>query len=179
MDHTMPQEFEATQKFPLEKMREGLKEYYSIYQYNHHDLHIPRYLMDLLGHNLAFRFCEYHRGTRQLRKKDLEKLVYSGVGILISLYSPTEAVKFLTKKTFQSLPICCTTLDECLWCKTKTFYLHEHHFPIPKSMGGKETVKICPNCHSEYHALVDYKIFKIKHEIIEILDLHKELNLNQ
>ena len=26
---------------------------------------------------------------------------------------------------------------------------------------------------------IDYKIFKIKHEIIEILDLHKELNLNQ
>lgn len=41
----------------------------------------------------------------------------------------------------------------CNWCNIKTFVLHEHHYPIPKSKGGTETVLICPNCHHEYHSI--------------------------
>lgn len=41
----------------------------------------------------------------------------------------------------------------CGWCKAKSITLHEHHFPIPRKDGGKETVKICPNCHYGYHYL--------------------------
>ena len=39
----------------------------------------------------------------------------------------------------------------CQWCGISTSVLHEHHYPIPKIEGGKLTVNICPNCHSEYH----------------------------
>ena len=41
----------------------------------------------------------------------------------------------------------------CAWCGCKTTLLHKHHFPIPKRMGGKETVEICSNCHNEFHVL--------------------------
>ena len=44
--------------------------------------------------------------------------------------------------------------DSCEWCGTKTFALQEHHYPIPRYKGGKETVRICPNCHSEYHLIL-------------------------
>jgi len=39
----------------------------------------------------------------------------------------------------------------CQWCGIKTAILHKHHYPVLKSRGGKETVDICPNCHSEFH----------------------------
>lgn len=44
--------------------------------------------------------------------------------------------------------------EECEWCGLYTFAIQEHHYPIPKSKGGKETVRICPNCHSEYHLIL-------------------------
>ena len=46
----------------------------------------------------------------------------------------------------------------CEWCGCKCNLLNKHHFPIPKSQGGTETVNICPNCHYEFHALSDYKL---------------------
>lgn len=42
---------------------------------------------------------------------------------------------------------------ECEWCKSTTLTLHEHHYPIPKNEGGKEVVRICPNCHYEFHSM--------------------------
>lgn len=41
----------------------------------------------------------------------------------------------------------------CEWCKGQSIVLHEHHYPIPKRLGGTETVSICPNCHYGYHNL--------------------------
>jgi hypothetical protein len=41
----------------------------------------------------------------------------------------------------------------CAWCGCKTTVLHKHHYPIPKRLGGKETVDICPNCHDEFHVM--------------------------
>lgn len=46
----------------------------------------------------------------------------------------------------------------CEWCGCKCNILNEHHYPIPKSKGGTETVKICPNCHSEFHSVEQRKI---------------------
>lgn len=45
----------------------------------------------------------------------------------------------------------------CEWCGCKCNILNEHHYPIPKSKGGTETVKICPNCHTEFHAVEQRK----------------------
>ncbi len=39
----------------------------------------------------------------------------------------------------------------CEWCGCKTIALQEHHYPIQKKDGGIEIVKICPNCHYEFH----------------------------
>lgn len=41
----------------------------------------------------------------------------------------------------------------CAWCGCKTSSLHKHHYPIPKRMGGIETVEICSNCHTEFHVM--------------------------
>lgn len=46
----------------------------------------------------------------------------------------------------------------CEWCGCKCNILNEHHYPIPKSKGGTETVKICPNCRSEFHSVEQRKI---------------------
>lgn len=46
----------------------------------------------------------------------------------------------------------------CEWCGCKCNILNEHHYPIPKSKGGTETVKICPNCHAEFHSVEQRKI---------------------
>ena len=43
---------------------------------------------------------------------------------------------------------------KCEWCGHTTFALQQHHFPIPKSKGGTQTVLICPNCHYEYHLII-------------------------
>lgn len=44
--------------------------------------------------------------------------------------------------------------NKCEWCGQECYTLHEHHFPIPKHKGGTETVRICPNCHYTFHALM-------------------------
>lgn len=48
----------------------------------------------------------------------------------------------------------------CPCCNCRTFVLHEHHYPIPKHLGGKETILLCPNCHYEYHYLDNLQIFE-------------------
>jgi len=39
----------------------------------------------------------------------------------------------------------------CKWCGIKTTLLFEHHYPLTRRKGGKKTIKICSNCHTEYH----------------------------
>lgn len=39
----------------------------------------------------------------------------------------------------------------CEWCNSQVITLESHHYPIPKSEGGKKTVDICPDCHSAFH----------------------------
>ena len=38
----------------------------------------------------------------------------------------------------------------CNWCGKNPIQV-KHHYPIPKSRGGKEMVDICATCHSLYH----------------------------
>ena len=48
----------------------------------------------------------------------------------------------------------------CEWCDEESFILQEHHYPIQKKDGGKDVVKICPNCHYTFHYLKDTKGYK-------------------
>ena len=52
--------------------------------------------------------------------------------------------------------------EVCEWCECKTMVLHKHHYPIPARAGGTSTVSICPNCHAEYHALVDTAVYRLR-----------------
>lgn len=45
----------------------------------------------------------------------------------------------------------------CEWCYETVFYLEEHHYPIPKRKNGTEVVRICPNCHRNFHRLENDK----------------------
>lgn len=56
----------------------------------------------------------------------------------------------------------------CEWCNIDTFILHKHHFPLPRSKGGVETVKICPNCHYSFHNIVDNDELEITDKTINI-----------
>ena len=64
----------------------------------------------------------------------------------------------------------------CEWCGINTSILDKHHYPVPQSRGGKDTVGICPNCHNEFHFIekkVKIKdIDKINHikEIMGVID---------
>jgi len=71
--------------------------------------------------------------------------------------SDDEAVAFLKAKTPQVLDIIGGEI--CAWCRCKTAFLHDHHYPIPKAKKGTETVGICPNCHVEFHALTHSSLF--------------------
>lgn len=41
----------------------------------------------------------------------------------------------------------------CEWCGENVATVDEHHYPVPKSKGGTEVVRICPNCHCTFHRM--------------------------
>ena len=64
---------------------------------------------------------------------------------------------------------------KCQWCGILTSVLHKHHYPISKCNGGNEIVRICPNCHHEFHyniSVIKLNLSKIDIGIIN--DLKKE-----
>jgi DNA-binding MarR family transcriptional regulator len=66
----------------------------------------------------------------------------------IDIRENCQNVKDLKRKNLKGLGY---GTEICEWCSVSTSVLHSHHFPIPKSKGGIKTVKICPNCHHEFH----------------------------
>ena len=58
---------------------------------------------------------------------------------------------------------------KCEWCGCGCNIINEHHYPIPKSMGGTKIVRICPNCHSELDRDVNAAI-NILNEGLRILN---------
>lgn len=53
-------------------------------------------------------------------------------------FSSAEDAKEFTINSFN-------TGEECDWCGIRCLVLHKHHYPIPKTAGGKDVVYICPN----------------------------------
>ena len=70
------------------------------------------------------------------------------------VYTAQEAADILCKKSRQQTTVDSLFVNECEWCRADVPVVHAHHHPIPKSKGGTETGSICPNCHAEYHFLV-------------------------
>jgi hypothetical protein len=71
-------------------------------------------------------------------------------------------VKHMVKPDKKTISI---LIDEygkkCQWCGGKCLILHSHHHPIKRSEGGVITVDICPNCHSNFHAVEDFNSVEI------------------
>lgn len=39
----------------------------------------------------------------------------------------------------------------CPWCGKEKTHFHNHHWPVTKKEGGKQTVRICVDCHAAFH----------------------------
>lgn len=63
------------------------------------------------------------------------------------VFTPESAKQFVINHAHSGL--------KCEWCGKESYILHKHHFPIPRSKGGTNTVSICPNCHSTYHYIME------------------------
>lgn len=99
------------------------------YQYGNNEYYADKNMLEVCSKQALLRI------KRKLRKLNL----------LNQNLSPTEVKNIVLKNKNIGYV--------CEWCKTKTNAIQEHHYPIPKSKGGKEIVKICPNCHYEYHLI--------------------------
>lgn len=86
-------------------------------------------------------------GTTELLKFDVIKK---------KCFTPEEAKDLLFNDAVESTPF------NCNWCKRETNSFHHHHYPIPSKDGGKDTVRICTDCHQQFHTLVDHGIWFIK-----------------
>ena len=60
---------------------------------------------------------------------------------------------------------------ECEWCQSDCMVLHNHHYPIPKHLGGTDTIPICPNCHSEFHRLEGSGLIRVNPDYLGWLEL--------
>ena len=78
---------------------------------------------------------------------------YGGLVERVTALTPEDAHTVLSQKVPQDFTRHIPGLKKCQWCGSRTLLLHRHHYPISGAEGGTETVNICPNCHTEYHAL--------------------------
>lgn len=92
---------------------------------------------------------------RELKKKKLIEVIEA---------NPHIVQKFLESKKLDGFGI---GKSKCEWCKIKTVTTHNHHFPIHQKDGGKDIVKICPNCHQEYHSLMQKHNFIFPQKVKE------------
>jgi hypothetical protein len=108
-------------------------------------------------------------GNKPLDKNSFRTLAKHGLGKRIRL-PEAEVVKILKAKNATSLEYKGNIpFKFCEWCCSETFVLHSHHYPVRRKDKGDKTVKICANCHSEFHYLTDHWIFEINSDILEEL----------
>jgi len=62
----------------------------------------------------------------------------------------------------------------CTLCNGDSFILESHHFPTSKKNGGEETIDICPNCHREYHSLLNRKWLMLNKRQESLIDYLEE-----
>ena len=84
-----------------------------------------------------------------------DTLTYRGRIVKDDLDSVKEKYESIKEKTLENKE---NNLFECEWCHCKTGVIHNHHYPIPKRLGGTETVSICSNCHAEFHKKENMRI---------------------
>ena len=116
--------------------------------------------------------AEWCNSTKQGVQKNLKSLVEKGLLIKEDvIVNSADIVDLLKNKNMRGLGVGSST---CQWCEVNTSILHEHHYPIPKSKGGTETVAICPNCHHEFHSMSDIPKYKVNTEILADFDIRED-----
>lgn len=95
----------------------------------------------------------------------LKALTIIGFLEKVPVFTDEQIKEILCSKTPQQVPTYLT--HQCEWCNCLTGFLHNHHYPVPRSKGGEKTVTICPNCHSEFHLLVRIYGYKLTQKIWE------------
>lgn len=90
-------------------------------------------------------FADLYKVKKETVSRLIKSLVNKGY---ISLIDNKEIVSDLKSKNLSGLGF---GKEICEWCNIYTSVLHSHHYPVPKSKGGVNTVEICPNCHHEFH----------------------------
>ena len=94
-------------------------------------------------------FAELYGVTNHCVIGWINKLKNKGyINIEAGMKSDKEVFDFLNKKN---------SSEGCLFCGYNGVAIDEHHYPIRKKDGGKETIRLCANCHREFHFLADYK----------------------
>lgn len=100
---------------------------------------IPKEISKKWGWKKALIICAYLYNAPDLTKfqiREARKI------LKIKTITPQETKKYILNNKGNLI---------CEWCGKKVFSLNEHHFPIPKSKKGTDTVKICGTCHSDFH----------------------------
>ena len=125
------------------------------------DLYIPFSII----HCNAIKHCDklylswYFVFDKDLKKCDEEMLKIVKPDNLARIKKRLLKLWYFSKNNFSAEELKEKTIElsnqwrTCEWCNNDCYILHEHHFPIPKKQGGKEIVKICPNCHYTFHSL--------------------------
>lgn len=60
-------------------------------------------------------------------------------------------------------------INMCTWCKSETIITHSHHHETHAKDGGETTITLCPNCHSDYHYLLNVKIYRFNLSSLTIM----------
>lgn len=121
-------------------------------------VYIPESLIQDAGVSLSLALAAFHIGysqlsyTQQMKAITLELLKQKKI-------DHEKIVRILSNKKPQELNIDLSRIERCEWCKCSTVVTHAHHYPISRSRGGKKTVRVCPNCHYEFHRLIYLPIY--------------------
>lgn len=89
-----------------------------------------------------------------ISKIKLRSIIQTGVEseqIVEQRQDPDGIKQFISEKAGQFFPYPNPEWDHCEWCGGQSPALQRHHYPLPRSEGGKDTVKICGSCHAEFH----------------------------
>lgn len=124
---------------------------------------IPKEVWIKYNIQIATLAAAYKEDPNLLSKTEIKYLKEKGI-LVRTEYTTTKIKDLISSKIAQRG----IGNKKCEWCEGDTVILHEHHYPIPKKYGGLETVSICPNCHYEFHYLMDYK-YKLNDEVLNIL----------
>lgn len=126
---------------------------------HHYRTEIPNVSFDLLDPFKFFLYVNYFFFGISISLADWKYFYAIGMAEKFER-SEEEIIKIIKSKTAQSMHDANRT---CEWCLGSTLVLHSHHHPIQRSLGGTETVDICPNCHYEFHFLCN-SAYRFKNE---------------